>query len=293
MNQNNIMKTQPLVSVIIPSYNHEKFISEAIQSIIDQDYENIELIIIDDGSSDDSVNIIESFRSTCEKRFTRFEFRHRPNKGLCRTLNEALEWVQGEYLSTVASDDVWVKEKTTLQVKYLNNNPDSVAVFGNMTLIDEYNNIIQEYKMSFKRHRFEDIFLHRFYIPTPTNMARTKDIKKTGGYNPNFIIEDWYMWLKLAESGKFLDCLPETLAYYRRHDDNLSSKAILMHKGRLEIAQEFSNHKKYKRALKNIYYIALDEIEKKNLPLIINALINIPSLVFSLKFWKKALSLKI
>ena len=97
------------------------------------------------------------------------------------------------------------------------------------------------------------------------------------------------MWLKLAESGKFLDCLPETLAYYRRHDDNLSSKAILMHKGRLEIAQEFSNHKKYKRALKNIYYIVFAETEKININLILNAIIDIPYFIFSLKFWKKSL----
>lgn len=283
------MQNSALVSVIIPCYNHENFVQDCIQSIINQDYQNIELIIIDDGSKDNSVQKIEEMVPLCKERFTRFEFRHRPNKGLCRTLNEALEWVRGEYLSTVASDDIWVKEKTTLQAQYLDNNPDSVAVFGNITLIDEYNNIIQEYKMSFKRHRFEDIFLHRFYIPTPTNMARTKDIKKTGGYNPNFIIEDWYMWLKLAESGKFLDCLPETLAYYRRHDDNLSSKAILMHKGRLEIAQEFSNHKKYKRALKNIYYIVFAETEKININLILNAIIDIPYFIFSLKFWKKSL----
>ena len=283
------MQNSALVSVIIPCYNHENFVQDCIQSIINQDYQNIELIIIDDGSKDNSVQKIEEMVPLCKERFTRFEFRHRPNKGLCRTLNEALEWVRGEYLSTVASDDIWVKEKTTLQAQYLDNNPDSVAVFGNITLIDEYNNIIQEYKMPFKRHRFEDIFLHRFYIPTPTNMARTKDIKKTGGYNPNFIIEDWYMWLKLAESGKFLDCLPETLAYYRRHDDNLSSKAILMHKGRLEIAQEFSNHKKYKRALKNIYYIVFAETEKININLILNAIIDIPYFIFSLRFWKKSL----
>lgn len=277
--------SQPLVSVIIPSYNHEKFISEAIQSIIDQDYPNIEFIIIDDGSQDNSVNIIESFREICEDRFVRFEFRHRPNKGLCATLNEALEWVQGEYLCTVASDDIWMKEKTSLQVQYLKDNPNTVAVFGNMTLIDENGKIIEEGKVSFKRYLFADIFLHNSCIPTPTNMSRTIDIKNTGGFNPNLIIEDWYMWLKLAESGDYLDHLPNTLAYYRRHGENLSSKSLLMHDGRLEIVKKFSSHKQYKKALKKVYYIALQEISPPSYNLIKSAIKDIPFFIFSLKFW--------
>lgn len=279
--------SQPLVSVIVPSYNHEKFISEAIQSIIDQDYPNIELIIIDDGSQDNSVNIIESFREACENRFIRFEFKHRPNKRLCATLNEALEWVQGEYLCTVASDDIWVKEKTSIQVKYLENHPETVAVFGTITLIDQDSVVIKEKPRKFKRHYFEDIFLHDFYIPTPTGMSRTKAIKDTDGYNENIRIEDWLMWLRLAEKGESLDCLPISLAFYRHHKNNLSSKTLWMHEGRIETIKFYRHHKKYNKAIKNIYYIALDEIDKINLALISKALIDVPSFVLSLKFWKK------
>ena len=72
---------QLLVSVVIPCYNHEKFIQDCIQSVIDQTYQNIELIIIDDGSKDSSVEIIEKMLPACEQRFVRFEFRNRPNKG--------------------------------------------------------------------------------------------------------------------------------------------------------------------------------------------------------------------
>ena len=94
----------PLVSVVIPCYNHEKFVQDCIQSVIDQTYPNIELIIIDDGSKDGSVEKIQEMIVACEQRFTRFEFRHRQNKGLSATLNEALEWCNGVYLSAIASD---------------------------------------------------------------------------------------------------------------------------------------------------------------------------------------------
>ena len=286
-----MIEKHPLVSVIIPCYNHENFVQDCIQSVIDQDYQNIELIIIDDGSKDSSVQKIEEMMPLCKERFTRFEFRHRPNQGLCNTLNEGLKWVEGEYLCSVASDDIWLEEKTSLQVKYLNENPETVAVFGNMTLINEHNTILEKHNMPYKRHTFDDIFLHQFYIPTPTNMARTKAIKNTGGYPPNLIIEDWYMWLKLAETNGYLDCLPNTFAYYRRHGDNLSGDAELMLKGKVQIVSLYKSHSLYKEALKKIYLISIRETQSFNYSLFKNAIYSCPSLMYSLEYWKKALKL--
>ena len=117
-----MISEQPLVSIVIPSYNHERFIRDSIKSVIDQSYQNIELIIIDDGSTDVSVEKIQELIPLCEKRFTRFEFRHRPNKGLSATLNEALEWAQGEYFSSLASDDIILKDKIKIQTKFLRQN---------------------------------------------------------------------------------------------------------------------------------------------------------------------------
>ena len=102
---------QPLVSVVIACYNHENFVQDCVQSIIDQTYENIELIIIDDGSKDGSVEKIQEMIPACKQRFVRFEFRYRPNKGLSATLNEALEWCEGTYFSPIASDDILLIKK--------------------------------------------------------------------------------------------------------------------------------------------------------------------------------------
>ena len=118
-----INKKNPLVSVVVPCYNHERYVKECIQSIIDQSYKNIELIVIDDGSKDASVAVIEGLRGACEERFTRFEFSARENRGLCNTLNQALDWCQGEYFAAIASDDQWLPFKTEKQVEYLEEHP--------------------------------------------------------------------------------------------------------------------------------------------------------------------------
>ena len=97
---------KPLVSVVIPCYNHEKFVQDCIQSVIDQTYENIELIIIDDGSKDNSVKVIQELADKYG-----FTFIHRPNKGLSATLNEGIRLSKGKYFSAIASDDILFLEK--------------------------------------------------------------------------------------------------------------------------------------------------------------------------------------
>lgn len=112
----------PLVTIVIPSYNHSKYVINSIQSIIDQDYDNIELLVIDDGSTDNSVEVISNFIE-CNKisdRFYRFKFIHRENKGLCATLNEGLKWSNGLYFSPFASDDIALPYKISYLVeKYI------------------------------------------------------------------------------------------------------------------------------------------------------------------------------
>jgi len=121
---------EPLVSVVIPCYNHEKHVQECIQSIIDQDYQNIELIIIDDGSKDGSVGKIEEMILGCKVRFKRFEFRHRENVGLSSTLNEAIDWCEGGYFSPIASDDVLENNKISALTLLASEELNIAAVFG-------------------------------------------------------------------------------------------------------------------------------------------------------------------
>lgn len=258
------LSEQPLVSIIIPCYNHERFVQESIQSVINQSYNNIELIIIDDGSTDASVEKIQELIPLCEKRFTRFKFRYRPNKGLSTTLNEALEWSHGEYLVSLASDDIMLENRIEIQVKLLNNNEKIVAVFGSVYLIDEGNRKVGEEVINYPQvYNFKSIFLHEHRIFSPTQMIRYASLKEVGGYKDGLVIEDWYMWLKLAKIGDIL-VVPEFFAKYRYHDNNTIKNLDKMHKGRLEILMLFKDSLYYEKALKNVYWLNCLELAAKS-----------------------------
>lgn len=245
----------PRVSIIVPCYNHDKFIKESIESIINQDYKNIELIVIDDGSSDSSVAVIQELVPECEARFVRFEFRHRANKGLCLTLNEALEWCQGEFLAGVASDDTLKPYKTSLQVDYLINNPESIGVFGAVERVYEATGLREIKSTPTKKFNFNQIFLHQHRLPASTSLLRIKPIRDIGGYKEAFLLEDWYLWLFLTQNGGNLDYIDVVLGTYRRHAENMSLNRDLMERGRLEVLNIFKNHHLYKKALAQVYFI--------------------------------------
>ena len=252
------MSNQPLVSVVIPCYNHEQFVQDCIQSVIDQTYQNIELIIIDDGSSDGSVAKIQEMLLVCEERFTHFEFRHRPNKGLSTTLNEAIEWCQGEYYSAIASDDMMCIKKITLQVEFFLKNLDFkiIGLFSGYQLINEENIILGERVKKEKNYKFNDLFMHNFELPAPTAMLKLSEVKKIGGYNETLKIEDWYMWLKLTETGSELLYINQSLVKYRSHDDNTSKKLVLMNQERLKVLDCFSSHSNYLIAKHKLEWLA-------------------------------------
>lgn len=255
-----------LVSIVIPSYNHQDFVLECIKSVIEQDYKDIELIIIDDGSSDDSVEKIRSIIALCEARFVRFHFIQRENRGLCATLNEAIKWCRGEYFSCVASDDILKKNKVSKQVKYLNENPSTIGVFGKASILLNDKEIItagQNYK-----YNFNDIFHHLFSLPAPTQLIRLDAIIKVNGYDESIKIEDWYMWLKLTENGGTLDVLDEVVAVYRKHDNNMSNNIEKMISGRRQVLDKFKKNPKYHTALFALQLIDIIDKNNKNTPLL-------------------------
>lgn len=255
MNQNN----PPLVSVVIPCYNHENFVQDSIQSVINQTYQNIELIIIDDGSKDGSVEKIQEMISVCQERFIRFEFRHRPNKGLSATLNEALEWCQGIYYSAIASDDMMLPGKTKLQVEFLDTHENISAVFGGIELIDNNNIKISERVRQSKQYRFKDIILHQHDLPAPTQMIRLSALKRVGGYDPDIVIEDWYMWIKLSELGD-LYYMDHLLCLYRQHATNISKNLEKMRQGRAKVLSFYKDSDLYQLAILEAEWVHLIEL---------------------------------
>lgn len=259
MNQSN----QLLVSVVIPCYNHERFVQDSIQSVIDQTYQNIELIIIDDGSKDGSVKKIQQMIPTCQERFIRFEFRHRPNKGLSATLNEALEWCEGEFFSPLASDDRYLRNKVLSQVEKISEFDEVIALSSNISYIDETDNFIRNTNKLERIYYFEDIFFAKYFLPASSILIKTKVLNDVNGYDETRKIEDWDMWLKLAQKGSIL-FMEEVLSFYRLHETNSSKNIKLMNNERLEIISKYSSHTLFKKALCNVSFINFKQSRFEN-----------------------------
>ena len=244
---------QPLVSVIIPCYNHEQFIEGCIRSIIEQSYTRIELIIIDDGSSDSSFGKIQEMVQACEERFEKFYYRTRKNRGLCNTLNEALELCQGEFVSIIASDDLMLTDKIQLQVDYAVTYPEVTSFYGGVQLVDSNNKVIRNINTPLEYYSFENILTHNFVLYAPTQFHRLKDVIEIGGFDPNVKIEDWDLLLRLTQSGRKIMCTPELLSAYRHHGENMSSNLDFMCTEVLKVLDKYKEHKLYKKAKYEIF----------------------------------------
>lgn len=276
---------QKPISIIIPCYNHESFIQACIKSVIEQDYKNIELIIIDDGSKDNSVQKIEEMRVLCEERFEKFKFFHRPNKGLSATLNEALAYSSGVYISIIASDDImYDATKTTKQIEFLERNPNCVGVFSGAAILKESGELDIVRRGSEKKYHFKDIILNNYQLFSPSATYRLNDIKKTGGYKNGIILEDWYMFLKLTQNGGYLYALNPAFIGYRRHQSNTSNNTGLLHSDRYKILSLFKESKYYEEAKHALLYtIGVESVtfdKKCTITNLIKVLFKQPSVFF-------------
>lgn len=240
----NMKKNMPLVSMIVPCYNHEKYIQETIESIISQTYNNVELIVIDDGSKDNSPSILQEL-----SRKHNFKFIHRPNKGLSATLNESIGLSQGKYFSVCASDDILILDKIEKQVNFMENHPKYGMCYGK---IIRFNDNSLEKKVKIKNAKsgwiFNDIITAKISIPAVSTMVKTDIIKDVGKYDEELWIEDWDMWLRIAEKYE-IGYMDDYLAYYRQHDTNISKQSLKMYKAQKNILAKWKQHKDYLKIL--------------------------------------------
>ncbi len=212
----------PLVTAVLVCWNHEPFVQASIMSALDQTYKNIELIVFDNDSSDNSASIIEELANQYN-----FIFIKQQNIGLIKTLNKALQMAKGEYFTMLSTDDIWLTDKTERQVRYLELNKNVDMLSGDVSCIDD-----QGQKVNYSHSRtsgpvtFKELMQNNITVCGPTVMARTSVLLSVGGYDESVKIEDLSMALKLAYAGKEILHTGEIYTYYRRHDNNWSSQPL-------------------------------------------------------------------
>lgn len=200
------------VSVIIPVYNGEKYIYEAIDSILNQAYQDFEIIVIDDGSTDNTPKILKEYGS-------KIKWKSQENKGQASAINEAIKMANGEYIALLDSDDVYLPNKLEIQISYLDRHQKIGLVYSNRYLINADGKIIGMRRSS----RPDNILLlQENYIPRSTVVHRKKCIDKVGMYDESISgNDDWDMWIRISEKFK-MGYIDKPLVKYRVHGKNIS-----------------------------------------------------------------------
>jgi alpha-1,3-rhamnosyltransferase len=211
----------PLVSVVIPSYNHAQFVQAAIDSVLDQTLSDIELIIIDDGSTDGSIQRIE--HKLRQIRPSRARLIARANHGLCRTLNEGLRLSLGLYFAYLGSDDIWEPTKLEKQLRAIEaEGPNTGAAFADCYIIDRNGQRLGQFGHQCQYHGgdiYHDLVWSRFHPSSPTNLFMREKLILAGGFRESIPIEDRDTWVRIARYYR-VAYVPEPLASFRVHSTN-------------------------------------------------------------------------
>ena len=232
----------PLVSVIIPAYNADQFIAQAIQSVLDQTYRSYEIIVVDDGSTDDTKDILRGFADQIHSCF-------QENCGPSAARNAGIKIAQGEYICFLDADDIWVPHKLEVQLAYMECHADIDFVFSD----HQDFNAGDVLPGSFLKDRmiFEDslikegpiqnaflMLLQENFISTPTVMVKKACFEETGLFDEDLrSVEDRDLWLRIA--AKFtLACLPGILCKRRVHQSNISRQSELTIRSRIQVIEK-------------------------------------------------------
>ena len=274
----------PLVSVLMASYNHEKYVEASVRSVMAQKGVPFELIVVDDGSSDSTPEILE--RLQAEFKFT---YVHRPNKGLVPTMNELLSMARGKYFCSFASDDIMPPDRLRLQSGYLESHPGKPICFGQVINMDADGKLESapdpRYTSGIPEVTFAEVFLGKKELHGCSEMIDCKVFRDLGGYNAEFVIEDFQMMLKFLSLYEPVPVLDAVCCYYRIHSTNISGKKNWLYENTLKVIDKYSSHPLYKDAVKiwkSHWFSMLAYCDKKE------ALKRLPQLwSFSLPFFKR------
>jgi len=279
-NNNKSTPEYPLVTIVALCYNQAKYAEETLDSILAQTYPNIQLIIMDDASSDNSVEVINNWIKKNQVDCTFIA--HEKNQGICSTLNEALELVRGEYYQAIACDDVLINTKLEKQIDFFKKNPKYSVVCSNFQEINPNSETIknQFFKDDFSFPGVDEVFSailtgyngYGIIVHSPTVMVDTSIHKRVGYYREDILQEDLYMWLKISLACK-IGFIPDITVKYRIHPKSLSKNITTLNKlyeDRLKVGHHFiSSTKKNLNSLwahqKRYLNYFLHELEKGNI----------------------------
>ncbi len=251
----------PNVSVIIPTYNSAKFLPETIESVLGQTYQDFELIIIDDGSTDHTKEVIASYLKDHPQKIKYF---YQKNSGVSAARNHGMQAAKGSFIAIIDSDDLWFPGRLMEGMKMMDAHPNVGLVHSNVINITEEGkpfNIISRNKKFLSGYISDYIFLRKADILCPTVLFRKECCDRLGGFDHNLATlgcEDRELWIRIAKQYEiaFID---KPLAYYRVRSDSMSHNIPKMLQARLYVVDKYCPADGPNRNLRNL---ALSKIYK-------------------------------
>jgi glycosyltransferase involved in cell wall biosynthesis len=216
----------PLISIIIPTYNVEKYIKETLNSVINQSYNNFEVLVIDDSSTDSTAEEIKRIAKS-DGRISYYKIEHAGRPSVPR--NYGISKSSGEYVAFLDADDIWTRDKLKDQIRFLQKYPNLIFVysmsvtFGNVNVFSPYYEVLPLLNKAATTNG--ELILKGNSITCSSVMVRKEYLQKTGGYDedPNLkAVEDYDLWLRLSELGAF-GFIPKIHVNYRIHGKQSSS----------------------------------------------------------------------
>ena len=252
------------ISVIIPVFNGAKTIKETIDSILNQIFQNLELIIIDDGSKDTTLEVVKSFSDSRIKVFSY------PNAGLSASRNRGISQAKGEYISFIDADDLWTPDKLESQWKALQKNPQAAIAYSWTDYIDESSKFIKSgRRIKVNGDAFSKLLLINFLENGSNPLIRQEAFEKIGGFDESLLAaEDIDMWLRLAANYEFV-CVEKSQILYRVSTSSMSTNLKRQETASLKVMERAFSYPKAdkfkdlrKESLSHLYqYLTFKAIE--------------------------------
>lgn len=221
MEEKNIL---PLVSVAIITYNQKKYLKECIESILIQDYSNVEIIVADDCSTDGTQEMLKEYEKKYKNKFILklSEF----NQGITKNSNLAHFACNGDYIAWMGGDDLMLPGKIRRQIEYMESNPDCTICYHNLDVFQsETNETLYYFNQKIKYEGdVKTVIKYGTFNGACSNIIRANKAPKNGFNETVLIASDWLYWVETLENGGTINYIDEILGRYRRHNNNITKK---------------------------------------------------------------------
>ncbi len=249
----NIMHDQhPKVSVVIPTYNRAHLISRAIQSVLDQTYQDLEIIIVDDGSTDNTEEIVKSFKDE-RIRFIRYD----KNKGASAARNTGIRASKGEYIAFQDSDDEWFPDKLEQQMKVFRISPPEIGVvYSGFYRIEADKKIyVPSDFITQKEGNIHNELLKGNFVGTPAVLIKKECFENTKYFDENLpALEDWELWIEISKHYVFKYVNKPLLYTYSTRDSVNLNESNMLKAHEIIIKKHLDDFKKNKKILSDNYF---------------------------------------